>query len=291
MAVVSANITFLGQAFEIAEKVFIMGKIEIFVFVATLVLSLIARNTQRGLGKGDAKKQQPRRPIDRSMRSMPSARSVPIAPKLPLAKSWPQLAEDSISMRSSTHKVLSRYAELKVDHQLFDIEKDLAAASSPHTVLAFFQSLVQCACRGGQPELVESLLDDMETIGCDRSLELYESAMRLLAAKKCFKEALAVNARLERDGLKASSVTQSCLVSFSAELGLDDQTIRFFERLCEEGPPSVRACMVVLRVHAKRQDWPASVAHLRILWDTGVEVDGLCLNIALATGVATGKTD
>merc|ERR1719456_1585353 len=144
-------------------------------------------------------------------------------------------------MRCSTSNVLSRYAQLKADSQLPNIEKELVAASSPHTVSTFYQSLVQCACRGSRPELVESLLDDMEAISCPRSIEFYESAMRLLAAKKCFKEALSVNDRLERDGLTASSVTQSCLVSFSAELGLDGRTIYYFERLCDAGPPSVRA--------------------------------------------------
>jgi pentatricopeptide repeat protein len=129
----------------------------------------------------------------------------------------------------------------------------------------------------------------METIGCARSVEFYESAMRMLAAKKCFKDALAMNDRLERDGLTPSTVTQSCLVSFSAELGLDDKSVHFFERLCETGPPSIRACMVVLRVHFKRKDWAASVAHLRLMLEKGVEADCICLNIALATGVAADR--
>jgi pentatricopeptide repeat protein len=280
----SLDMTVLAQTWEVAAKVIDMGKVELCIFVVTLVLALIARST-RGVG-GDTKKKLVSRAV------MPKVSRVSAAKSSPTTNMVAQLAEDAISMRCSTVKVLARYAAFKASSQLPNIERDLVAASSPHTVSSFYQSLVQCACRGSQPELVASLFDDMAAIGCPRSVEVYESAMRLLAANRCFKEALSVNDRLERDGLTASAVTKSCLVSFSAELGLDDKTIYFFERLCESGsPPSVRACMVILRVHAKRQDWPASVACLRSMLDSGAGVDGVCLNVVLATGVAAGKVD
>jgi pentatricopeptide repeat protein len=279
----SLDMTLLGQTWEVAAKVIDMGKVELCIFAVTLLLALILRSTRSV--RGDAKKK------DIGCAIAPKVAHVSAA-KSPPANLTAQLVEDSISKRCSAIKVLARYAALKAGSRLSNIEKDLASASSPHSVSSFYQALVQCACRGSQPELVESLFDDMAAIDCPRSLEVYESAMRQLAASKCFKEALAVNERLEREGLTASAVTLSCLVSFSAELGLDDKTIGFFERLCEAGPLlSLRACMVVLRVHAKRQDWSASVARFRSLLDKGIVVDSICLNIVLATCVAAGKVD
>jgi pentatricopeptide repeat protein len=282
---VTTDVTFIGQLWEIASSIVASGMLELVLFVATVFVGLLMRSTNHVWGGAAAKKKKSSNSssnIARQQRTSP-----PKAP--PSVSPFAQLADDSISMRIPTARVLSRYAELKASSQLSIIEKELAATSSPHSVSAFYQSLIQCACRGGQPELVESILKDMEAIGCPRSIEFYESAMRLLAAKKSFKEALAVHAWLERDGFVASAVTQSCLVSFAAELGQDEKTIHFFENLCKAGPPSLRACMVVLRAHAKRQDWEASVSRFRRMLDLGVEVDGLCLNIVLATGVAAGK--
>jgi len=275
---VSAGNMLIGHVWDIIET----GKIEITFFVLTLALSVIVRNSTHHIrGPWREKKQLPRRAVGPSVPSKP----------MPPANVVAQLAHDSISMRCTTAKVLLRYAELKASLQLSKIDDELARAASPHTKLELFQSLVQCACRGGQPELVEDLLDDMESASCTRTLEFYESAMRMLAAKKCFKETLVVNERLERDGLVPSATTMSCLVSFAAELGLEDKSIYFFDRLCKQTQPSVRACMVVLRLYAKRQDWAASVVQLRTMWELGVEVDSLLVNIVLATGVATGKVD
>merc|ERR1719253_59618 len=44
--------------------------------------------------------------------------------------------------------------------------------------------------------------------------------------------------------------------------------------------------MTVLRVHGKRQDWPASIDVLRGMRERGAPVDSLVLNFVLATGVA-----
>lgn len=286
---ITADVTFFGQLWEMASQVVASGMIELVLFGATLFVALLMRSTNHIWGGAAAKKKKTSNSSSNII-ARQQQRAASQAPKTtPSVNPVAQLADDSISMRCPTGKVLSRYAELKAGNQLANIEKDLAATSSPHSVSAFYQSLVQCACRGGQPELVESLLKDMEAISCPRSIEFYESAMRLLAAKKSFKEALAVHEWLERDGFVASAVTQSCLVSFAAELGQDEKTIHFFENLCKSGPPSLRACMVVLRAYAKRQDWDASVSRFRKMLDLGVEVDGLCLNIVLATGVAAGK--
>jgi pentatricopeptide repeat protein len=286
----SGAFAFLEQTWDVVNKVVALGKFEIFVFVLTVIIALVMRSQQKS-ANGKKKAQKSTVSSRNGLRATPkaaAASSAPATATASAANAVALLADDAISMRSSTSNVLSRYAEIKASKKLLGIQQELTSAASPHTVSAFYQALVQCACRGSQPHLVESLLDDMEAIDCERSLIFYESAMRLLAAKKCFKEALAVHDRLERDGFTASAVTQSCLVNFSAELGLDDKTIEYFDKLCKSGPPSVRACMVVLRMYAKKQDWLSSVACLRSMMDLGV-VDGLCLNIVLATGVSAGN--
>jgi pentatricopeptide repeat protein len=167
--------------------------------------------------------------------------------------------------------------------------KDLVAAGSKYTALDYFSALVQSAGRAGKPHLIEELLDDMMRLGIERPLSIYESAMRLLAGKKFFKEALSVYDRLNADGLEPSPISLSCLVSFAAELGDYKRSISFFERLSARSEPSIRACMTVLRVHAKHKDWEASIRILRDMWHRGAKVDSIVLNIVLDTIVSTGE--
>jgi len=154
-----------------------------------------------------------------------------------------------------------------------------------------FNLLVQCAGRIGRPELIEVLLDDMKQVGIDRSLGFYEGTMKLLAAKKCYKEALAVCSRLEADGLEPSPVTLSCLINFAVETGESDRAIGFFTRLAAIGMPSIRAYMTILRVYSRRQDWPKSLALIRDMQHRQAPIDSLVLNVVLATGVAAGQLD
>lgn len=149
-----------------------------------------------------------------------------------------------------------------------------------------FAALVQCAGNLGRPDLVELLLDDMMAADISRSLTFYETTMKMLAAKKCYKGALAVYSRLEADGLEASSVTLSCLISFAVELGEADRAICFFNRLAACSTPSIRAYMTILRVYSRRQDWVKSLALIRDMQSSGAPMDSLVLNIVLSTGVA-----
>jgi len=115
--------------------------------------------------------------------------------------------------------------------------------------------------------------------------------MKQLAGQKQYHLALAVYDRLAADGLEPSAVTCSCLIGFAAELGEFQRAVSFFERLSTITTPSIRACMTVLRVHAKRQDWAASVATLREMQRRGVVLDSLALNVTLATGVAADQLE
>jgi pentatricopeptide repeat protein len=155
--------------------------------------------------------------------------------------------------------------------------------------LDYYAALVQCAGRSEKPQLVEELLDDMVQVGIERPLSVCESAMRLLAGKKFFKEALSVYDRLDADGLKPSPVSLSCLVNFAAELGDFERSINFFQQLSDRSVPSIRACMSILRVHAKQKDWKASLSILRSMWTRGIQVDSIVFNIVLDTLISAGE--
>jgi len=154
-----------------------------------------------------------------------------------------------------------------------------------------FNLMVQCAGRLGRPELIEVFLDDMQLGGIERSLGLYESSMKILASKKCYKAAISVCSRLVEDGFVPSPVTLSCAINFAVETGEADKAIAFFDQLAATANPSIRAYMTILRVHSKRRDWPKSLAMLRDMQKRQVAIDSIVLNVVLATGVAAGHLD
>jgi len=160
-----------------------------------------------------------------------------------------------------------------------------AASRARHTPLEFYFSLVQSAARVGKPELVESIIDDMVRQGIWRTPAFYESAMKLLAGQKQYRLALATYRRLVADGLEPSTVTRSCVINFAVEIGDLNRAITLFEELAAVTTPSIRSYMTLLRVYAKRQDWPSSVALIRDMQRRGVKLDSLAFNVALSTGV------
>lgn len=168
--------------------------------------------------------------------------------------------------------------------------KDLARQSRKRPA-DVYTMLVQCAGSVGRPELVEVLLDDMMAAQIERPLAFYETTMKMLASKKCYKEAMAVCSRLEADGLEPSPVTLSCLVSFAVESAESDRAIDFFERLAACSMPSIRAYMTIFRVHSRRQDWTKSLELIRDMQNRQAPIDSLVLNIALSTGVAACQLD
>lgn len=195
---------------------------------------------------------------------------------------------DKAASKNAT-EALSLYEELRSSSLHLQIQTLLR--STRHSGLDFYSMLVQSAVRIGRPEMVERLLDDMASAKIERTLSFYESVMKVLAGKKNYRQALAVFDRLNSEGFKASPVTLSCLINFTAELGDLDRAIGFFEELASTSTPSIRAYMMALRVYSKRQDWTKSLEILRSMQARDVPIDSLILNSVLATGVASGKID
>jgi pentatricopeptide repeat domain-containing protein 1 len=191
------------------------------------------------------------------------------------------------ALRRQATEAFAIYKELRAAGQLLAIKETLKTGTT--RISDAYGALVQCAGKAGRPELVQVLFDDMTTAGIDRPLKLYESAMKMLASKKSYKEALAVCSRLESDGHEPSPVTLSCLINFATEIGDSERAIGFFTRLAATSTPSIRACMTILRVYSKRSDWQSSVALIRDMQSRNAPIDSLMLNIVLATGVTAGK--
>lgn len=183
-------------------------------------------------------------------------------------------------------RALLLYEELRVSLEAEGVSLLEVSRHAKHPLIDFYTVLVHCAVRAGRFQMIESILDDMIKQDVTRTLIFYESAMKQLAGQKQYRLALLVYDRLVNDGLAPSAVTCSCLIGFAAEVGEHGRAVSFFERLSAIATPSIRACMMVLRVHSKRQDWPASLETLRKMRSWGVTVDCLALNVALATGIA-----
>lgn len=200
-----------------------------------------------------------------------------------------QQVELAIASRIPAVRALSAYACFRADGRHLHIAEILTADGSRHTAVEYFSALIQSAGRAGKADIVEQLLDDMKEAGVSQPLSIFESAMRLLAGKRFFREALSVYDRLVREGLEASPVTLSCLVGFAAEIDECDRAIEFFRRLEELNAVSMRAAMTVLRLFARRKDWPSSADVLRTSLRCCGSVDSILLNTALETAISVGK--
>lgn len=193
------------------------------------------------------------------------------------------------SSARSVSQALEVYQEMRLnghDKQILDF-----AQRSKHTPLDFYNSLVQCAVRMGKPVVVEELVKNMRATEVPRSRAFYEGTMKILAGKKLFHQALAMYDLMVEDGFEPSSVTCSCLVSFSVEVGDLDRAITSFEKLSQMERPSIRAYMTILRVYSKRHEWSRSIEAMKDMQRRGLAADSLILNIVLATCVHADRLD
>lgn len=195
------------------------------------------------------------------------------------------------SLRSANRVLQMYHEELRPVLRGDGLRIQEIARFSKNSPTDLYTTLMHCAIRVGRYHLVEGFLDDMVVQGVHRPLSFYESAMKQLAGQKQYHLALAVHDRLAADGLRPSTVTCSCLIGFAAEVGELQRAIEFFDKLAATTTPSIRAYMTVLRAHAKRQDFKASVDILHDMERRSVNVDSLALNVVLATGVAADQLE
>mmetsp|Transcript_28797 Transcript_28797/g.69161 ORF Transcript_28797/g.69161 Transcript_28797/m.69161 type:complete len:597 (+) Transcript_28797:159-1949(+) len=151
-----------------------------------------------------------------------------------------------------------------------------------------FKQVSVAALRCRRLDLCSEIVAYMKQASVPRSLEFYESVMRMLASKKMYHESLQMFDELTNDGLVPRAVTYSCLINFALEAGELDRAISFFAKLEEVSEPSIRAYMTILRVHSKRGAVGAALALFRRMQERGAKVDGLVLNVLLSTCATAG---
>lgn len=273
--------------------------LELGIAIGTLILASVFSHLRQRVTPHEGKKVRSTKlptTVSRPTARYQAPRADPSAAKGPNQGGMPavqavRFVEQVISMKLSTGKTLEGYTELKNEGRHLRLSEDMVTAGSLHTVEDFYASLIQCAGRIGRNQLVRHLLEDAEAAGVEPSIRLHESAMRLLAGKTAFQEALTVFMSMEKKGLQPSATTMSCAIGFAFELNELDMAVDIFARLCGRATPSLRACMSILRVYAKRADWDSSVKLLSDAKQLGVNVDSVLLNIVLCTGVSAGKVD
>lgn len=267
--------------------------IEIIIFAISIALAIAFRGTPFGKPTAASQKvlrtkiKSPPEQREAAQKNLQTEETKELRPKVQsTAVSRKVDSMVTFANRRQPTEAIALYAELRASGEQTAI-KDVQSRGkkSPTDVYCL---LVQCAGALDRPDLIEMLFDDMRTSGIPRSYGFYEAAMKILASKKCYKQALCMYTHLEADGHTPSPVTLSCLVVFAVEVGELDRAISLFHRLDASSVPSIRAYMTILRVHSKRTDWPSSLALIRSMQTRGATIDSLVLNIALSTGVAAG---
>jgi len=272
---------------------------ELIIFVITLSIALLLRKTSftkpkkcQKVMKSCEAKETATQPIPSGNASnSPSKKPARVlkAPDMKASGSsaWQVDAIMNHASKRQAADAIFTYEALRADSGIRGMEA--AMRNSTHRPLDVFSMLVQCAGRVGRPDMIISFLDDMEAASISRSLGFYESAMKLLASKKCYREALSVCSHLEADGLEPSPTTLSCLINFAVEIGDAHRAIDFFTRLSASSTPSIRAYMTILRVYSRQQNWHKSLSVIRDMQQCEAPIDSLVVNVVLATGVAAGQ--
>eukprot|EP00421_Protoceratium_reticulatum_P020500 CAMPEP_0168393782 /NCGR_PEP_ID=MMETSP0228-20121227/19195_1 /TAXON_ID=133427 /ORGANISM="Protoceratium reticulatum, Strain CCCM 535 (=CCMP 1889)" /LENGTH=489 /DNA_ID=CAMNT_0008407173 /DNA_START=109 /DNA_END=1575 /DNA_ORIENTATION=- len=271
---------------------------ELAIFVLTLAFAYAIRGAGRRAPKQlkDQEKCQGVRSPRPAPRTPPPRPQAATRPELQRERRQPGKIMDEVveSVREQpgtryASRALELYVELRETIRRENLNLSELARGARHSPTDFYNTLVLCVMRLGKWHLVENLIDDMIQYSVPRPLAFYESTMKQLAGQKHYDLALNMYDRLVADGLEPSAVTCSCLISFAAEVGEYQRAAAFFEKLASLTTPSIRAYMTVLRVHGRRQDWPASLATFRDMQKRGVQPDSLVLNVILATGISADQ--
>lgn len=182
------------------------------------------------------------------------------------------------------------YEELVSTHA-----KRLRSLVSDEQARAMFTSVVSRAfgsggSRTGQAQL-QTVLNDMRRLGLPRNLAFYASIMRLFASSREYFGALKLYDAMVADGVEPDKMMYICLMNNAVACDMAGRALEFFRLLWRLGTPSVRTCMVILRVHMKRGDWAAATELLHEMKGAGVKPDNLVLNHVLGLCVSVGQID
>ena len=187
--------------------------------------------------------------------------------------------------------------------QLVGVDAELPkhVEGTRYTIYTIYIAVCQAFIRTNMQNSVADVITHMRDVsGVDRTYEFYESVMRILAAARKHREAIAIYDQLKQDGMEPQPHMLTCLVNFSFDLGLYQQCRDFFLLLKtsivgkekkdggEHEKLSTRVVMTQFRVFSKLQLADEAVELLKLHESLINEVpDKLAVNVTL--GILVNK--
>lgn len=146
----------------------------------------------------------------------------------------------------------------------------------------FYTAMVEAAVRVGKTDVAEQILQRMHGNGVQPSAAFIQSLLKMLAARKLFRNCIDVHARFGV-GHGAEPVVFSCLILAGSEVG---ETALARDLAIEQQLPS-RESIPLMRAYVRLRDWEGAVAHVRHFMARGAELDNIVVNTALAACLTT----
>lgn len=216
-------------------------------FVTWTVLSYMKKKKAEPTGKGDVKPARFVRP----------------------KKSADETAQVVISLcQSQFTRALRMYREMVKNDQ----DKEVVSEE-------FYTALVEAAVRVGQHDVAEQVTTRMHENGMVPSAQFVQSLLKLLAARKLFKECVDAWRLFQPE---PDQVVYSCLTLASAETGDIEQTREFLALTHKSFPVASRDYIPLIRAYARKKDYRSAIADLRALMEKKVYVESVVFNSTLA---------
>lgn len=151
----------------------------------------------------------------------------------------------------------------------------------------FYLALIQASIRVGHTDVVQELFQAMKRNSIARSLEFFQSTLKLLASKHLYQDCLMFY-KLFKDELPAERTVCSCITFAAAECNEPSIALEVIEKLDSS---TGRDYQHVFRHFAKTGDSNQAVKLLAKLKDEGLEIESILVNVVLASCVAANRLD
>jgi len=167
------------------------------------------------------------------------------------------------------------------------------AQVNPTDCKQLFSGLIMASLRIGQAESALQLFRDLRQHGLSINPDLFSSATRLCTSKHLFAECLRLYDFVAEDSTFAHSDKSiwSCLLFCAIESKALQRCGLFFEQLKSCGTPSHKDYGNMIRFASIRGDWQLSLKLIREMRETGLDIDSVIYNTALATCVSADHVD
>jgi len=190
-----------------------------------------------------------------------------------------------------TPEVLEQYDELVTERRI-DLRRHVG---EEHNARSMYIALIGCvsSAKGNvspsSRHWLSRLLADMRAFGFHRTVEFYASVQKLLINNRLFEDALWLHEVMIKDNITPNMNMYSSSMVAAIACNDDDKALSFFAEGSKLGPPAMRTCMTILRVHSRNKDWKKAVKLLDVMEASGASPDNLALNNVLGLCVSAGQ--